>query len=457
MASTAEDYLAGAKPLLTEALRALAIAKPKDDNAFLANFFQNRLARDVLPVRPAVQRYAWGKIGKRSMVAVLEANAVDPPLHIADEPYAELWMGTHAKAPSSVVLKSGEVKPLHELLGGELPYLFKVLSIARCLSIQAHPHKELAAKLHKERPLVYKDPAHKPEMACAVTEFEAMCGFRPAEEIVHYLQSVPELRAVATEAASVAMEAAVSSGDPGAVQAALKGLFTRVMTVEKASLQANLSSLVARLGAQAQGQEEEKESRNLNVDLLVLRLHRQYPGDVGVFCPYLLNCFRCQPGEAVFLPPDVPHAYLSGDIIEVMACSDNVVRAGCTPKLRDTDTLCSMLTYDCGVPDVLSGRALDAVTVLYQPPPGFPEFRVTRSVVAPGTSYSLAGTPDSPALALVYEGQGHAETGDGRLPLRQGSVLFLPTAKRVSFTCAPGAEQLVVYRCFGGIGVIPTN
>ena len=78
---------------------------------------------------------------------------------------------------------------------------------------------------------------------------------------------------------------------------------------------------------------------------LVIRLEKQYPGDVGVLSIFFLNYLRLSPGEAVCLDADEPHAYLSGEIIECMAASDNVVRAGFTPKYRDTETLCSMLTY----------------------------------------------------------------------------------------------------------------
>lgn len=54
---------------------------------------------------------------------------------------------------------------------------WQVLSIAKALSIQAHPDKELARVLHKMHPSIYKDSNHKPEMAVALTEFEALCGF----------------------------------------------------------------------------------------------------------------------------------------------------------------------------------------------------------------------------------------------------------------------------------------
>merc|ERR1712173_309261 len=112
----------------------------------------------------------------------------------AKENYAELWMGTHPKGPSSVQLDAKEetTQLLSEYIGHELPFLFKVLSVARSLSIQAHPDKQLAQKLHSERPHIYKSDKHKPEMTIALTPFEAMCGFRPYSQIAFFLQNVAE-------------------------------------------------------------------------------------------------------------------------------------------------------------------------------------------------------------------------------------------------------------------------
>merc|ERR1712228_6451 len=86
--------------------------------------------------------------------------------------------------------------------------------------------------------------------------------------------------------------------------------------------------------------------RNLDLNELLPRLQGQYPGDVGVLAVFMLNCFLLRPGEGIFLDANLPHAYLSGDCLECMACSDNVVRAGLTPKLRDTAVLCEMLNYE---------------------------------------------------------------------------------------------------------------
>ena len=185
--------------------------------AFTLGFLAGKQARQRANLHRLVckaQNYAWGKVGRSSKVAkLMEADGID----IDDEaPYAEYWFGTHPAAPSSVkgnaggadVLLSQWLQRFPNALGrlksvcadsGQLPFLFKVLSVNKALSIQAHPDKSLAERLNAERPDVYKDDNHKPEMAVALTYFEAMCGFRPYKTIVLLLQEYPEFSALVGE------------------------------------------------------------------------------------------------------------------------------------------------------------------------------------------------------------------------------------------------------------------
>merc|ERR1711934_1150325 len=100
---------------------------------------------------------------------------------------------------------------------------------------------------------------------------------------------------------------------------------------------------------------------------LILRLNDQYPRDVGIFAAYFFNYIKLEAGQAIYLEANEPHAYLSGNCVEVMATSDNVVRAGLTPKLRDTDVLCSMLTYKTGMPEILKGSKVSEHMKAYKP------------------------------------------------------------------------------------------
>merc|ERR1711981_339202 len=146
-------------------------------------------AMAMLKLKCAVQNYAWGKTGSESEVAKLYASGNADVEVEEDKPYAELWMGTHPSGPSVLASTGSTLKSwiaengeslgavLLDKYGLDLPFLFKVLSVRTALSIQAHPHKALAEKLHAERPHLYKDDNHKPEMTLALTDFEALSCF----------------------------------------------------------------------------------------------------------------------------------------------------------------------------------------------------------------------------------------------------------------------------------------
>ena len=328
----------------------------------------------------AVQEYAWGKVGPKSQVAQLSKNRPDFELK-PDTTYAELWMGTHPNGPSKIAGSSetldAYIKSHPEVLGNScrekfgnnLPFLFKILSVNKALSIQAHPNIELAKELHTSRPHIYKDANHKPEMAIALTEFEGLCGFRPLSEIQSHIINIPQLRHVVGENAS--KELLDSSSD--SYDKALKTCFTKLMQCDKETIAKMFDELMEAI--------IEKNSRD-ELDNLYLRLSEQYPKDVGCFVIYFLNFVRLNPGEAMFLGPNVPHAYLSGDCVECMACSDNVVRAGLTPKLIDVDVLCGMLEYVCteGEKSVkFPSNFENQNSLLYEAP--VPDFSVAKLIV----------------------------------------------------------------------------
>ncbi|MCE0482350.1 hypothetical protein HAX54_041031 [Datura stramonium] len=325
-----------------------------------------------------VKNYDWGRPGKESHVARLySCNSGD---HIdQDKPYAEFWMGTHDSGPSYVVegarvaenglTNGGERKKLTlkdwiesdpsvlgekvvKKWGTNLPFLFKVLSVAKALSIQAHPDKDLASRLHSELPDVYKDDNHKPEMALALTEFEALCGFISLEELKLIVQTVPEIVEVVGTAHVEQVLDLNEDGGKEKGKLVLQSVFTELMSASKDVVSEVIAKLISRLHVKNQARElTEKEQ-------VVLRLDMQYPADVGVLAAFLLNYVKLNPGEALYLGANEPHAYLYGDCVECMATSDNVVRAGLTPKHRDVKTLCSMLTYRQVLSQTLLGSFL---------------------------------------------------------------------------------------------------
>ena len=381
----------------------------------------------------AVQNYDWGIKGGCEVSSLGELNTGAPS--DPSKPYAELWMGTHPSGPSVVSATGAGLKETiaadptaHlgaktvELFGDDLPFLTKVLSVAKALSIQAHPDKTLAEQLHADRPNVYKDANHKPEMTLAVTEFEALCGFVAGDVLAANLGSVPELRAVVGQAAADAFAASPGGKDE------LRAVFTALMTADGNVVAAQVDALAARLHAKPD---------KTPVDALACRLNEQYPKDVGVLCAYVLNYLALKPGQCIYLAANEPHAYLAGECIECMATSDNVVRAGLTPKLRDTAILCDMLTYRAGVPVVLDGERVDESTTRYVPP--FDEFMLETVTVAPGATYELTKS-QGPCVYLVHRGSCVV----GGENARRGSVLFAAAGDET--VVAAGEEGATLYR-----------
>ncbi|KAI8927179.1 mannose-6-phosphate isomerase [Entophlyctis helioformis] len=405
------------------------------------------------------QSYDWGKIGRSSTVATLAAAT--PGFSIDDtKPYAELWMGTHPNAPSVLVdsqtplrdvLTPSNLSPdLHKHYNGDLPFLFKVLSINKALSIQAHPDKALAQQLFTKYPHLYKDPNHKPEMALALTPFEAFIGFRPLAEISGHLDKYPEFAAVIGTTVASAFKAQVaktgaSTGqdDLAANKQALRTLFGTLMNQDPAVIATQLDALIARVAHSPD-----------TLDKLLVRLNKEYPQDVGCFCALLLNYLTLSAGDAIFLAANEPHAYISGDCVECMATSDNVVRSGLTPKFKDVDTLVSMLTYNYGPADaqILRGDPVPntSFTRLYDPP--IDEFSVARVHFARGqTAGALvehAAPLKGPSIALVTAGSGYITVNGSRTKAESGFVFFIGADVPVTYELPAEGSDFTVYRAY---------
>ncbi|RKO97889.1 hypothetical protein CXG81DRAFT_14760 [Caulochytrium protostelioides] len=430
----------------------------------------------VFKITGQVMNYDWGKLGHHSIVAQYAHRDRQQTID-NDRPYAEYWMGTHSTAPSHVVshhaaagappaaesLRSRLTRAnlgdaVHAKYAGDLPFLFKVLSIRKALSIQAHPDRALAQKLHRERPNVYKDPNHKPEMAVAVTEFEGFMGFRPVAEIVAFLTSHAPFAAAVGVSAAAAFRRAVAEahGDPSQIKPALRALFTALMVAPEDRVQACVRDLMAlastRLASSATHEPaaaSSDASPEAAVDALVIRLNSQFPGDVGVFCSFLLNLVRLGPGEAVFLAANEPHAYLSGDIVECMAASDNVVRSGLTPKYKDVDTLTSMLTYNYGSAESNKTQGVPwkqtRFSVLYDPP--IEEFSVVLTRMPAGAEDETHPGIDGPSVLVVAAGCGSLTWDEGaqQAPLHPGAVFYVGAGDAVTLKNTDKTD-LVIYR-----------
>ncbi|KAK6515665.1 Mannose-6-phosphate isomerase [Arthrobotrys conoides] len=409
----------------------------------------------VLPVplyelRCGVNNYDWGKPGSTSRAAQFAAASSTGVEINEDKPYAELWMGTHPTLPSTDITSGRSLRDLvsdnESLLGpavvgkfgtGTLPFLFKVLSIGKALSIQAHPDKRLAEQLHADDPKNYPDDNHKPEMAIAITLFTGLCGFRPLSEIDQFLSTVPALRDLLGSAAIDSFRSLLVSESEADRKRGLRDLYAELMTSDSAVIASAAESLVRA----AKSQSDTFAGGTLlsnggSFSNLIIELNDQFPSDVGLFSTFFLNFVSLSPGQAMFLQANEPHAYLSGDIIECMAASDNVVRAGFTPKFKDVKTLIKMLTYRSAPvsaqimsPTPYPFGVLDPDTksesLLYDPP--IEEFSVIRTTLERG-SVEFQGIL-GPSIIIFTAGTGEVRGGGvvGKevVSIRPGTVVFV--------------------------------
>ncbi|KAG0300255.1 Mannose-6-phosphate isomerase [Dissophora globulifera] len=357
------------------------------------------------------QSYDWGKIGLSSAVAKF---ALASPGFQFDEkrPYAELWMGTHPSGPSTVyqsdttlesVLKANPqlLTPFfYEKYHGHLPFLFKVLSIQKALSIQAHPDKTLAERLFKERP-------DWPELRALVGDSEA----NDFQDVVAQSKSMEGIKGI-------------KEG-----RRALKTLYTSVMKADASNVKQQLVQLINRLKSNS------TEYLVPSIEELVLRIYSQFPDDVGVFSLFFLNYIMLEPGQAIFLAANEPHAYLSGDLMECMAASDNVVRAGLTPKFKDVEVLTQMLTYQTKsrTEQLLSGVLCTPTghSLMYDPP--IEEFSVILTKLGHDKEKERLRGAEGPSIVIVTKGKGaihtekHSETDADATVIQAdvGNVFFV--------------------------------
>jgi mannose-6-phosphate isomerase len=391
-------------------------------------------------------------------------------------------MGTHPSNPSKDVVTQRTLldlvqdnqallsKEVSDRYGHKLPFLFKVLSIGKALSIQAHPNKKLAEQLHKRDPKNYPDDNHKPEMAIAITPFDGLCGFRPLKEISHFLSTVQPLRQLVgnteTDAFMSATKGKEISNIPEDIQSnrkALQDLFGALMRSKKEDIEhasKELLEAVETQGASFAGNGGPSNSGQELADL-VIRLNSQFPGDIGLFVLFFLNYVKLETGEAMFLKADDVHAYLSGDIIECMAASDNVVRAGLTPKFKDVPTLIDMLTYSYAPIEEQKMHPVDypyvtmnvtayssgSSTTLYDPP--IEEFSVVKTDLEKKGSRVTFEPIQGPSILICTSGNGKISVGPKTEEVRTGYVYFVgASAEAIIESTDEGDEVFTTFKAF---------
>lgn len=347
----------------------------------------------LFPLGNKPMNYAWG-----SSELLSDLLGIEQP----EYPIAEQWFGTHPTAPAQVLdQQGGSLTDRY----GELGYLVKFLAAANPLSIQAHPSKEHAARQFLNHHPSYSDANHKPELIIAVTDFRALCGFRPIEELRADLDALAD-----------AHESFASLADVftlGGYQPAMQWIYE-----SKPELILTLVAHASVLGRKR--------------DRLIEQLFQQYGQDLGILVSVFMNLVTLEPGEGLYLPAGNIHAYLEGLGVEVMASSDNVLRGGLTSKPVDVRELLKVLDYSELAEPKIAVRKLNQG--IWEYPTAAQDFKVYR--VEPSASVMLMDM-ELPNTAIVVCTQGEltiSTSKDETLTIGRGKAAFVADARLFSVT-----------------------
>jgi mannose-6-phosphate isomerase len=287
-------------------------------------------------------------------------------------------------------------------------------------------------------------------MTIAVTPFDGFCGFRPLEQIASFLQHVPELRQLVGDAEAEKFSAASLDDDNDKKKAALKSLYAALMTAPEDVFKPLTRSLATSASSNPAAFAGKEFGGKTLADLIV-RLDSQFPEDIGLFSSLVLNYITLEPGEAIFLRANEPHAYLSGDVVECMAASDNVVRAGFTPKFKDVKNLVEMLTYSYAPIEEQKMKPVPwekahgtGSSLLYDPP--IEEFAVVRTQLGSGAKEEFEPVA-GPSIVIFTEGSGRIRVGPKTENVGRGKVFFVGADAKLELQAAE-EEGLVAFRAF---------
>jgi mannose-6-phosphate isomerase len=394
----------------------------------------------IYKLENTVQHYAWG-----SPVLIPEFLGSKNP---GNEPWAELWMGAHPQAPSRcqpVAGNAGEGIPLDKLIAsnpdtflgketakafdGQLPFLLKLLAAASPLSIQCHPSARQAREgfARENRAGIppgagnrnYKDASHKPEIILALTPFSALRGLRPLGETIRFFSAFP---IPALSAAAALLE----KNRDGGIQDFLRTLLCASHDEARAWIEA--------LKNEGGAARDTAEFRTF------LHLADWYPEDSGCLAPFYLNLVDLKPGEALFLGPGEMHAYLAGLGVELMANSDNVLRAGLTSKHIDIQELLACLSGTAAAAEILRPAGTGRGGFIEEEYPCRAQ-EFTLSILRPAVPAGMGKTAietAGPEILFCGGGTAAVESAEGPCTLGRGESVFIPASQgtyTLSGTC----------------------
>ena len=367
----------------------------------------------VYKIKGVVQHYSWG--GSEFIPRLIGTE------NPGGQPFAEYWMGAHPASPAQLL--NGNTGSLYdaikasptEFLGekaaqsfGTLPYLLKILDVRQMLSIQVHPSIESAIKGYEEEdrrgiPLKaphrnYKDKNHKPELMTALGDFWLLHGFKPEAALLTIFETVPEL----------------SFLKPEFTRGGYQGLYEHVMTMPQGRVDEVLAPLMEKIGPLYEQGALQKSSEHFWAARAVQTFCKNGHYDRGIFSVYFFNLLHLKNGEGIYQPAGLPHAYLEGQNVEVMANSDNVLRAGLTDKHIDVPELMKHVRFESTIPAIIP--ATDDAVQVYATPAA--EFELTKISVGENTVFAT----ESATIFFVYEGSVFLQAGETKLLLNRGEA-----------------------------------
>ncbi|MDY0336794.1 MAG: mannose-6-phosphate isomerase, class I [Candidatus Cloacimonadaceae bacterium] len=373
---------------------------------------------------PSLQRYAWGsKSYIQDLISLPHEGVI-----------AEMWLGAHSKAPArigehsleQVIAQNPElwIDPSLMSKTRTLPYLLKVLAADEPLSIQVHPNKTQAEQgFAREEALgialddprrSYKDSNHKPELIMALTPFTALCGIRDFRQIIRifeaydigkYLPAYPRFRASAD-------------------QDSFRALYTQILSGRLDGIEEQLNQL--------------EPVEDYQDELIwARRLAVKYPGDPFIIAPFIMNLITLSPASAMFLAAGIPHAYLQGAGVEIMAASDNVLRAGLTPKHIDKADLLNIARLEPYTPGIIT--VPDTQNILHRYPVPVEDFALLSCKLH---NEMLLPELNKPAIILCLEGNIRLQKGNEVLDLPKGRAAIIGNEDRQIM--AKGSAYFVV-------------
>ncbi len=377
----------------------------------------------IYPLKGVVKHYDWGGT---SFIPSLLKQVNDTKM-----PYAEYWMGIHPLGEAGVDTGGNLTTPLTAIIK-DLPYLFKVLDVKDMLSIQVHPSKaaaeiEFARENEAGIPLdspyrLYKDENHKPELMVALSDFWLLHGFKPMEQLVDILSNTVELN----ELLPVLKE----SGYPG--------LYKHIMEMPQQEVNKILQPLIDKLYDEYKKEGSDKMNEGYWVSKAAASFCKDGNIDRGIFSIYLFNLIHLKKGEGLFQSAGVPHAYLQGHNVEIMANSDNVLRGGLTTKVIDINELMKHIKCEPTIPEIITGEVNEEGEKIYKTP--VKDFQLSVFELQKGDVVSF--DPVATEILLLTEGVVEVDDEDTVVKLEDGnpSAVVFPGA---SVFIAAAAKSVV--------------